>query len=202
MYSRMINVAALAPMKMANGRKMIPRTDVAGSTALRWMSVMLLAAVIAGCDGGPDRKAGRPQEPDGILNQGIANGEAVVTVYKSPTCGCCVKWAEYLDQHGFAVAMRDVDDLGEIKERFGVPRDLRSCHTATIDDGNYVLEGHVPAEDIERLLRTQPSGLLAVPGMPLGSPGMEHPRGSAAYDTVFVGDDGVAHTFQHHPGDE
>jgi len=181
---------------------MNPRWDLASSTALRWASVALLAVAIAGCDGGADQEIVQAHEPSGKLSQESANDEAVITVYKSSTCSCCVKWAEYLDQLGFAVAIRDVDELGEIKDRFGVPRELRSCHTAAIGDGNYVLEGHVPAEDIERLLRTQPSGLLAVPGMPLGSPGMEHPSGSAAYNTVFVGDDGIARTFQHHPGDE
>lgn len=185
-----------------NPPKMNPGWDLGSDTALRWTSAVLLAVAIAGCDGGADREIVQADEPGGNHSQETKNDEPIVTVYKSPTCGCCVKWAEYLDEHGFTVAMRDVDDLGEIKERFGVPRDLRSCHTATIGDGNFVIEGHVPAEDIERLMRTQPGGLLAVPGMPLGSPGMEHPRGAAAFNTVFVGDDGIARTFEHHAGDE
>lgn len=169
--------------------------------ALRSTGAAMLAIAITACD----REAGgyvAPARESGVKSgQSAAHGGGpVVTVYKTPTCGCCEKWADYLGRHGFVVVTRDVEDLVAVKERFGIPPALRSCHTATIGDGNYVLEGHVPAEDIERLLRTQPSGLLAVPGMPLGSPGMEHPRGAAAYDSVFVGDDGVASTFQHHPG--
>ena len=97
-----------------------------------------------------------------------------VTVYKSPTCGCCAEWVTHLRRHGFRVKTEDRSDLQPIKARHGVPAELQSCHTALI--GGYVVEGHVPADLIERLLRERPKVAgLAVPGMPVGSPGMEVP---------------------------
>ena len=96
----------------------------------------------------------------------------VVTVYKSPTCGCCGKWIDHLEDAGFRVVSRDRQDMNPIKESYGVDYQLRSCHTATVD--GYVVEGHVPADDIKRMLREKPQITgIAVPGMPLGSPGME-----------------------------
>ena len=107
-----------------------------------------------------------------------------MTVYKSPTCGCCKNWIEHVKSAGFAVEVHDLDDLGEIKDEAGVPDRARSCHTAIVD--GYAIEGHVPAETIKRLLEERPKVAgLAVPGMPVGSPGMEVP-GQAAdrYDIV------------------
>jgi hypothetical protein len=98
----------------------------------------------------------------------------LVQVFKSPTCGCCVKWAEHLMVSGFEVKASDVDDLNPVKRQHGVPSDSESCHTALVD--GYVIEGHVPASDIQRLLRERPAVRgLVVPGMPHGSPGMESP---------------------------
>jgi hypothetical protein len=96
-----------------------------------------------------------------------------VTVYKAPTCGCCAKWVEHLRQQGFATKTNEVANLDEIKAQNRVPRQARSCHTALV--GGYAIEGHVPAADIQRLLKERPAGVigLAVPGMPIGSPGME-----------------------------
>ena len=106
----------------------------------------------------------------------------VVTMYKSPTCGCCAKWAEHLEAHGFEVTAIDLPDVTPLKQRYGVPRDLASCHTAVV--GGYVMEGHVPAEDVKRLLAEKPDVVgLAVPGMPIGSPGMEGPN-PKPYDVV------------------
>ena len=103
-----------------------------------------------------------------------AHAAGEVTVYKNPHCGCCVKWIEHLQQNGFRVSSRDVVDLSEIKARYGVRPYLASCHTAVVD--GYVLEGHVPAEAVKRLLQERPPVKgLAVPGMPVGSPGMEGP---------------------------
>ena len=99
-----------------------------------------------------------------------------VTVYKSPTCGCCTEWVAHLRRHGFRVRTEDVTDLQPIKARHAVPADLHSCHTALV--GGYVVEGHVPADLVERLLRERPTVVgVAVPGMPVGSPGMEVPGG-------------------------
>jgi hypothetical protein len=95
-----------------------------------------------------------------------------ITVYKSPTCGCCSKWIEHLEATGFAVTAVDVADLRPIKVQHGVTPDLASCHTAVV--GQYVIEGHVPGDVIRRLLEEAPEVAgLAVPGMPMGSPGME-----------------------------
>lgn len=107
-----------------------------------------------------------------------------VTVSKDPNCGCCVGWAEHLRVSGFAVDVRDVTDLAPVKARLGVPGDLAACHTAEV--GGYVIEGHVPASAIRRLLREKPQAKgLAVPGMPTGSPGMEVP-GSAPEEYAVI----------------
>ena len=105
-----------------------------------------------------------------------------ITVYKTPTCGCCTAWVDHLKKSGFAVTAKDVPDLTSLKKHYGVTGDLASCHTAFV--GGYVVEGHVPADVIARLLKEKPKVKgLAVPGMPMGSPGMEGPR-SEPYDVV------------------
>jgi|SRR5690606_26612378 len=116
----------------------------------------------------------------------------LVTVYKSPTCGCCSLWIDHLEENGFRVEAVDVDDLAAIKRQYGIPDALSSCHTAVV--GDYVVEGHVPAEDVRRLLAERPdAGGLAVPGMPVGSPGMESPDGrTEPYDVLLVRDDGTS----------
>src|SRR5690606_29572976 len=99
-----------------------------------------------------------------------------VVVYKSPTCGCCASWEEHLREHGYAVESRRSRDMAAVKAELGVPTELASCHTAVVD--GYVVEGHVPAEAIDRLLAEGPDARgLFVPGMPAGSPGMELPSG-------------------------
>ncbi len=99
----------------------------------------------------------------------------VVMVYKSPTCGCCEGWIEHMRANGFQVGVQNVDNVATIKKRFGVPADLMSCHTAIVD--GYVVEGHVPAKEVQRLLSERPAILgIAVPGMPAGAPGMESPN--------------------------
>lgn len=111
-----------------------------------------------------------------------------LTIWKSPTCGCCRKWATHMKQAGFSVTINDVGqtELEATKDRFAVPANLRSCHTAMI--GGYVVEGHVPASDVRLLLSHAPRiAGLAVPGMPIGSPGMEmgeeiEPYASYAFD--------------------
>ena len=112
-----------------------------------------------------------------------ADPAPVVTVYKSPSCGCCGKWVDHLRASGFRVAVHDVQNVEPFKERYGVPSRLASCHTATVD--GYVIEGHVPAADIRRLLAEKPKVKgLAVPGMPVGSPGMEQGNVKEPYDVV------------------
>lgn len=95
-----------------------------------------------------------------------------MTVYKSATCGCCAKWIDHMRKHGFQVTVVDVSDVTAVKEQHGVPRALYSCHTAIVD--GYVIEGHVPADVVLSFLEERPDDAgLAVPGMPMGSPGME-----------------------------
>ncbi|MDQ3069694.1 MAG: DUF411 domain-containing protein [Acidobacteriota bacterium] len=95
-----------------------------------------------------------------------------ITVYKTPTCGCCSKWVDHMRQNGFVVTVTDLNDVTPIKTKHGVPRQLHSCHTGIVN--GYVIEGHIPASDVKRLLREKPKVAgLAVPGMPSGSPGME-----------------------------
>jgi hypothetical protein len=105
-----------------------------------------------------------------------------VDVYKDPTCGCCGNWVTHMKGHGFATTVTDVRDIAAVKTKYHVPDTLRSCHTALV--GGYVIEGHVPASDVQRLLKQRPKiAGLAVPGMPTGSPGMEGPNGKP-YDVL------------------
>ena len=99
----------------------------------------------------------------------------VITVYKDAACGCCKSWIEHLIKHGYRVDAKDTPEMTEIKRSLGVPVGLSACHTAVVN--GYLIEGHVPAADIARLLKEKPKVAgLAVPGMPMGSPGMEGPR--------------------------
>ena len=103
--------------------------------------------------------------------QGAAQGPTM-TVFKSPTCGCCKSWVDHARKHGFKVIARDIADVAPTKKAHGVPDKLHSCHTALV--GGYVIEGHVPADLVRKLLKERPKVAgLAVPGMPMGSPGME-----------------------------
>lgn len=129
----------------------------------------------------------------GLLIARTSSGGERVTVYKSPTCGCCAKWVDHLEANGFRVKVVDLSDVTPVKIRHGVPGDLGSCHTAVV--GEYFVEGHVPAEEIQRMLEDEaPIAGLAVPGMPIGSPGMEGPR-SEPYDIIAVEKDGGRRIF-------
>ena len=119
-----------------------------------------------------------------------------VEVYKSPYCGCCTEWAKHMVDNGFRVKPIDVEDVPAARAKLGMPERYGSCHTAKI--GNYVIEGHVPAEDIKRLLKEKPKAVgLAAPGMPGGSPGMESAK-KQPYDVLLVGKDGKSKVFAHH----
>lgn len=141
---------------------------------------LLLAGLVAG--------------PAGAQSEAIAT--PLITVYKNPSCGCCGRWVDHLRANGFAVETHDRDDVGLEKQRFGVPTSLYSCHTARV--GVYTIEGHVPADDIRRLLAEMPAiDGLAVPGMPQGSPGMETGRVDR-YDVVHFDADGNTGVFSSH----
>ncbi|WP_022955362.1 DUF411 domain-containing protein [Perlucidibaca piscinae] len=117
--------------------------------------------------------------------QPIAQAVAdTIVVHKSPTCGCCGKWVDHLKAEGFAVEVHDEEDMNAVKSRLGIPARLVSCHTATV--GGYLIEGHVAAADIKRLLQEKPKAQgLAVPGMPVGSPGMEVGDQRMPYETLL-----------------
>ena len=124
--------------------------------------------------------------------------QPAIVVNKTPTCGCCGVWVKHLQAAGFQVQVHDHENLAPIKERVGVPFGMGSCHTAEVD--GYFIEGHVPADDIKRLLREKPAAKgLTVPGMPAGSPGMEVPSGRVdRYDVLLVGKDGKTTVFATH----
>jgi hypothetical protein len=131
----------------------------------------------------------------------VAAGTAapVITVWKTPTCGCCKAWVAHLRKNGFDVVTNDVDDTTAIRKKFGFPDQYGSCHTAKL--GEYVIEGHVPAQDIRKLLQDKPQARgLAVPSMPIGSPGMEGVGSYAgirhAYDVLLVLNDGSSRVFK------
>ena len=122
------------------------------------------------------------------------NAEAIV--YKSPTCGCCGRWVDHLAAAGYKVTARDTTDMASIKRRHGVPASMESCHTTLV--GGYVVEGHVPAEVVTRLLREKPAIIgISAPGMPLGSPGMEGPR-KDKYDVVTFDKSGHSRVYSSH----
>ena len=111
--------------------------------------------------------------------------ERKMTVYKTPTCGCCALWVDHVKTAGFQVEVHDMDDLSSMKKLAGVPNDMQACHTAVVD--GHTIEGHVPAHAIERFLASAKSGQgIAVPGMPQGSPGMPSPM-PEIYDVMVFG---------------
>lgn len=118
-------------------------------------------------------------------------------VYKTPTCGCCSAWVEHVRAAGFEVVVEDANDVGPVAARLGVPDQLRSCHTAEV--AGYFVEGHVPAADIRRLLAERPAATgIAVPGMPMGSPGMEQGGMREAYRTLLIERGGAVRVFAQH----
>ena len=121
-----------------------------------------------------------------------------VQVFKSATCGCCGAWVEHLRSAGFTVRVSEVSDTAAARKRLGMPDRFGSCHTAAV--GAYVVEGHVPANEVKRLLAQKPKALgLAVPSMPVGSPGMEMGSRQDPYDVYLVGADGTATVFARYP---
>lgn len=120
------------------------------------------------------------------------------TVYKDPSCGCCTKWVAHLTANGLKPVVKDRTDMAALKDSLGVPMPLRSCHTAVA--GKYVIEGHVPAADVKRLLASAPKDIIgiAVPEMPAGSPGMEMGGRKDRYDVIAFGSGGATHVFATH----
>lgn len=136
----------------------------------------------------------------GALLPGSARAEAApaITVYKDPSCGCCTKWVDHLRAAGLKPVVRDRSDMDALKDSLGVPVSLRSCHTAVA--GKFVIEGHVPADDLKRLVARAPKGVLgiAVPDMPAGAPGMEMPGRRDRYDVIAFSANGTTSVFARH----
>lgn len=129
-----------------------------------------------------------------VLLAACSQPEVEMVVYKSPTCGCCNKWITHLEQNGFKVIAKDMQDVTPVKVQNGLTPQLASCHTALVD--GYVVEGHVPASDIKRLLKERPAVRgLSVPGMPVGSPGMEQGDRKDPYNVVTFNDKGETSIF-------
>ena len=136
-----------------------------------------------------------------LAAQAIAEATPI-DVKKTNGCGCCLAWMDHLEENGFAPSGQEM--VAGLRVRFkldsGVPQRMVSCHTGLID--GYVIEGHVPADDIRRLLSERPDAVgLAVPGMPLGSPGMDQSRWREAYDVFLINNDGTTEVFASYPGD-
>lgn len=124
----------------------------------------------------------------GLVVYSNSTAGSSVTLYSSPTCNCCGKWADHLEAEGFTVETSHTSNMAQVKRQEGIPYNLSSCHTAVIE--GYRVEGHVPAAQVRRLLEERPDIRgLAVPGMPLGSPGMEspNPEDHETYDVIAFG---------------
>ena len=128
----------------------------------------------------------------------LRTGKTAITVYKSSTCGCCAKWVDHLSANGFNPTVHDREDMDGLKDELGVPAEVRSCHTAEL--AGYLIEGHVPASDLRRLLAERPKAAgLAVPGMPARAPGMAEPGvPTGGYDVIAFQKKGPAKLFARH----
>lgn len=120
-----------------------------------------------------------------------------ILLFRKSTCGCCGRWAEYMGKNGFNVKTTELSSLDDVKDKYHIPKKLRSCHTAFVA-GKYVVEGHVPAEDVKKLLREHPAGIvgIAVPDMPVGSPGMEGDH-VEHYDVLAFDEKGKTTVYDH-----
>lgn len=151
---------------------------------MRWVPLLVLPFAAA-CGRGDVQS--EPAPPPVAASLATAGADTMV-VYKTPTCGCCNDWVDHVKEHGFTVVTHDLPRLDDVKRELGVPAGLISCHTATVR--GYTLEGHVPADLIRRMLDENASFRgLTVPGMPIGSPGMEGPV-KQQYDVLAFDEDG------------
>lgn len=165
---------------MNNRRKSNRSTNRKKSARWPWAALVIAVAVFAGTML--------------WLDESAVSDTADVVVYKTASCSCCHKWVEHLREHDLDVAVVNVRSTQPVQSRVGVPRELGSCHTAKV--GNYWVEGHVPADLIQRLMTEQPSDIagIAVPGMPIGSPGMEGPN-PVEYDVLAYDINGVTQVY-------
>ena len=127
----------------------------------------------------------------------LASASQEITVYKNPNCGCCTKWVDHMRENGFKLVEKPVNNLSEIKDSFGVPKDKRSCHTAVV--GGYVFEGHIPAESIKKFLKAKSKDVgLVVPDMPMGSPGMEFGKHKDKFEVYSFDKSGQTKVFENY----
>ena len=172
------------------------RNPIAWSLAA--LAALAALALSTACAREPEDASVATTAPDASAPSASAASAPRMIVHKSPTCGCCGLWVEHMQRAGFQVEVRDTDDLRSVKARLGVQYGKGSCHTAEVD--GYLIEGHVPADDIRRLLAERPKARgLVLPGMPLGSPGMETPDGRVQpYTVELVAEDGSTSAFGQH----
>ncbi|RED15915.1 DUF411 domain-containing protein [Parasphingopyxis lamellibrachiae] len=155
--------------------------------------LVTIPIALTACSAGADELLSREAE-----NPASSSALPLMVVYKTPTCGCCGDWIDHLRGEGFGVRVHDVADTTPMAQRLGVPNTMRSCHTAEID--GYAIEGHVPAREIHRLLTERPEAAgLAVPGMPLGSPGMEMGDRRDAYAVLLFDRSGRIENYAQYP---
>lgn len=167
--------------------------DMTIDSAMKTLLLISMLLVLAAC-----RESNSADAED--LNNGKAS-PAAFTVYKNPSCGCCGLWVKHMENAGFQLKTKDLDDITPIKRDFDIGLSQQSCHTAVWDDGEtrYVFEGHIPATLVQRFLNERPEdaqGLL-VPGMPVGSPGMEHGDMRMPYDVLLLKNGGSTEVYAH-----
>jgi hypothetical protein len=145
--------------------------------------------------------AGFSEQPLPTSENDASDADRHVVMHKNPGCGCCDVWADHMRSFDFTVEVIEDPKLYDLKDDRGIPQPLFSCHTAFVE--GYFVEGHVPAQDVLTLLKLKPENVagIAVPGMPLGSPGMEHPR-PQSFNTIALLSDGNAYVFAQHPAGE
>lgn len=159
-------------------------------TGLAALSMVLAGTFLTACNE-PQTAARATESPTAAAVQQADTDATRLQVYKSPTCGCCVDWIEHVEHAGFHSEPRHPDNLTQLKLEMGLAGQYHSCHTAVSEQG-YLFEGHVPAKLMQRFLEQPPEGALglAVPGMPMGSPGMEVDDRFDPYDVLLVKKDG------------
>ena len=172
----------------------LAQDSLLGRRALLGSGLCFLAAGLAGCSRQDEETQ---EEPVRTAAAATPPTSLAMTVYRDPSCGCCEAWASLARQAGYQVSLVDHPDMAAIKKRLGVPEELASCHTCEVQ--GYTIEGHVPFEDVRRLLSERPKDIkgLAVAGMPRGSPGMEMPNGAKdAFDVMAFRADGTSSVYR------
>ena len=170
------------------------RLTVFNPKRVKLFAITLVATTfaIAGCAKGFNTAAASDAA---LIEQAAAS--STLTVFRSPTCGCCSKWIDHMEAAGFKVEDNVTEDMDAVKQQYGVPATMTSCHT-TVANG-YAIEGHIPAADVARLLVEKPDVAgIAVPGMPIGSPGMESGDYTEPYTVFSFSEDGTTTTFSNH----